>query len=122
MTSCGPILPHGSPPHHMTRTLSTTPADHGHTGQLARTRERVTSQFYPRGEERPRNPIIMVAAEQPSSVSFSFAGCGFLRVYHLGVVECLQRCIPRVLAEARFAGASAGALICNVCHLQGTPR
>ncbi|KAL8606866.1 hypothetical protein ACOMHN_036504 [Nucella lapillus] len=63
-----------------------------------------------------------MAAEVPcfTQPSFSFAGCGFLGVYHLGVVDCLQQHIPKqVLAKAKFAGASAGALVaasvvCNV--------
>jgi len=45
-------------------------------------------------------------------MNVSFSGCGFLGVYHLGVAAALRRHVPAaVLAEARFAGASAGALV-----------
>ncbi|XP_070611393.1 1-acylglycerol-3-phosphate O-acyltransferase Pnpla3-like [Erythrolamprus reginae] len=43
--------------------------------------------------------------------SVSFAGCGFLGVYHIGVATCLQERAPRLLRDARcIYGASAGAL------------
>ncbi|XP_060540120.1 patatin-like phospholipase domain-containing protein 2 isoform X1 [Pantherophis guttatus] len=43
--------------------------------------------------------------------SVSFAGCGFLGVYHIGVATCLQERVPRLLRDARcIYGASAGAL------------
>ncbi|XP_059150604.1 uncharacterized protein LOC131937326 [Physella acuta] len=44
--------------------------------------------------------------------SFSFSGCGFLGVYHVGVAACL-RDHTDVLSrkEIKFAGASAGALV-----------
>ncbi|KAH8245497.1 hypothetical protein KR032_010925, partial [Drosophila birchii] len=41
--------------------------------------------------------------------SLSFAGCGFLGIYHVGVAVCLRQHAPQLLLE-RFAGASAGAL------------
>ena len=44
--------------------------------------------------------------------SFSFSGCGFLGVYHIGVASCLRHHTDVVnRKEIRFAGASAGALV-----------
>uniref|UniRef100_A0A8D0FYC9 triacylglycerol lipase n=1 Tax=Strix occidentalis caurina TaxID=311401 RepID=A0A8D0FYC9_STROC len=43
--------------------------------------------------------------------SVSFAGCGFLGVYHIGAATCLQERAPHVIRDARHIyGASAGAL------------
>uniref|UniRef100_A0A8D2LVH2 triacylglycerol lipase n=1 Tax=Varanus komodoensis TaxID=61221 RepID=A0A8D2LVH2_VARKO len=43
--------------------------------------------------------------------SVSFAGCGFLGVYHIGVATCLQERAPHLIRGARqIYGASAGAL------------
>ncbi|XP_061438344.1 patatin-like phospholipase domain-containing protein 2 isoform X2 [Rhineura floridana] len=43
--------------------------------------------------------------------SVSFAGCGFLGVYHIGAATCLQERAPRIIRDARqICGASAGAL------------
>uniref|UniRef100_A0A8C0DL00 Acylglycerol transacylase n=1 Tax=Balaenoptera musculus TaxID=9771 RepID=A0A8C0DL00_BALMU len=45
--------------------------------------------------------------------SLSFAGCGFLGFYHIGVTRCLSERAPHLLRNARrFFGASAGALHC----------
>lgn len=44
--------------------------------------------------------------------SISFAGCGFLGIYHIGVASCLQDQAPFLVDNARHIyGASAGALI-----------
>uniref|UniRef100_A0A8D0BJH5 triacylglycerol lipase n=1 Tax=Salvator merianae TaxID=96440 RepID=A0A8D0BJH5_SALMN len=41
----------------------------------------------------------------------SFAGCGFLGVYHIGAAACLQERAPHLIRDARqICGASAGAL------------
>ncbi|XP_017050746.1 1-acylglycerol-3-phosphate O-acyltransferase PNPLA3 [Drosophila ficusphila] len=50
--------------------------------------------------------------------SLSFAGCGFLGIYHVGVAVCLRQHAPQLLLE-RIAGASAGALAacCLICDL-----
>lgn len=46
-----------------------------------------------------------------STWNISFAGCGFLGVYHIGVASCLQEHAPFLVANARKVyGASAGAL------------
>ncbi|XP_035828939.1 uncharacterized protein LOC101849893 [Aplysia californica] len=44
--------------------------------------------------------------------SFSFSGCGFLGVYHVGVAACLKDHTDVVnRKQIKFAGASAGALV-----------
>ncbi|XP_001509841.1 1-acylglycerol-3-phosphate O-acyltransferase PNPLA3-like [Ornithorhynchus anatinus] len=53
--------------------------------------------------------------------NFSFAGCGFLGFYHIGVLTCLNERAPHLLLGARkLCGASAGALSCAV-HLCQIP-
>ncbi|XP_023983267.1 1-acylglycerol-3-phosphate O-acyltransferase PNPLA3 isoform X2 [Physeter macrocephalus] len=53
--------------------------------------------------------------------SLSFAGCGFLGFYHIGVTRCLSERAPHLLRNARrFFGASAGALHCAF-FLSGVP-
>ena len=52
------------------------------------------------------------------SSNISFAGCGFLGIYHVGVATCIRQYAPH-LASDKIAGASAGAiaaagLVCNV--------
>lgn len=43
--------------------------------------------------------------------NISFAGCGFLGVYHVGVASCLREHAPFLVANAtHIYGASAGAL------------
>lgn len=52
------------------------------------------------------------AASEGAVPSFSFSGCGFLGVYHIGVASCLREHTDVVnRKEIRFAGASAGALV-----------
>uniref|UniRef100_A0A8C3W7M3 triacylglycerol lipase n=1 Tax=Catagonus wagneri TaxID=51154 RepID=A0A8C3W7M3_9CETA len=44
--------------------------------------------------------------------NISFAGCGFLGVYHVGVASCLREHAPFLVANAKHIyGASAGALV-----------
>uniref|UniRef100_A0A0F7Z0S1 triacylglycerol lipase n=2 Tax=Micrurus TaxID=8634 RepID=A0A0F7Z0S1_MICFL len=46
-----------------------------------------------------------------STWNISFAGCGFLGIYHVGVASCLQEHAPFLVANAKkIYGASAGAL------------
>ncbi|KAM5336044.1 1-acylglycerol-3-phosphate O-acyltransferase PNPLA3 [Glossophaga mutica] len=53
--------------------------------------------------------------------SLSFAGCGFLGFYHLGVTHCLSDRAPHLLRNARmFFGASSGSMHC-VTFLAGVP-
>jgi hypothetical protein len=49
--------------------------------------------------------------DHPCPMNLSFAGCGFLGVYHLGVAKCLVDHAPQFLRSIKaFAGASAGSL------------
>nr|XP_045619541.1 patatin-like phospholipase domain-containing protein 2 isoform X3 [Procambarus clarkii] len=49
-------------------------------------------------------------------MNFSFAGCGFLGIYHVGVAACLKKYAPNLLLN-KISGASAGALaaVCLLC-------
>lgn len=42
-------------------------------------------------------------------ISYSFAGCGFLGLYHVGVASCLREYAP-MGKNTKILGASAGAL------------
>lgn len=51
--------------------------------------------------------------------NLSFSGCGFLCVYHTGVVAAIKEYAPQ-LTKNKVCGASAGAIaaagiVCNVC-------
>ncbi|XP_056281136.1 patatin-like phospholipase domain containing 3 [Pseudoliparis swirei] len=53
------------------------------------------------------------------SWNLSFAGCGFLGIYHIGVASCLLEKAPYLLRGAtRLYGASAGALTASVLASQ----
>lgn len=54
-----------------------------------------------------------------SIMNFSFAGCGFLGIYHVGVASCLKQHAPQLVENATFLGASAGALVstCLMCGI-----
>ncbi|XP_057599311.1 patatin-like phospholipase domain-containing protein 5 [Hippopotamus amphibius kiboko] len=54
----------------------------------------------------------MTCFEKEGSWSLSFAGAGFLGLYHVGVTHCLGQRAPRLLGGAsRFYGSSSGALM-----------
>lgn len=54
-----------------------------------------------------------------SGWSLSFAGCGFLGIYHIGVASCLLEKAPFLVQGAtRLYGASAGALTASVLASQ----
>ncbi|KAM6216503.1 patatin-like phospholipase domain-containing protein 5 [Rhynchocyon petersi] len=58
----------------------------------------------------------MVTFEKDGSWSLSFAGAGFLGLYHVGVCHCLRERAPRVLLGAhRLYGSSTGALNALAC-------
>lgn len=42
-------------------------------------------------------------------MNLSFAGCGFLGIYHVGVAAGFRKYAPRILLN-KISGASAGAL------------
>ncbi|KAM7114525.1 uncharacterized protein WM277_020345 [Molossus nigricans] len=75
-----------------------------------------------RGPQSP-HPGLRPAAmdDHEHGWSLSFAACGFLGCYHIGVTHCLQERAPQLLRNARmFFGSSAGALHC-VTFLAGIP-
>jgi len=47
--------------------------------------------------------------KEKGKYNFSFAGCGFLGIYHVGVTTCLKKYAPHLLVD-KVSGASAGAL------------
>ena len=52
-------------------------------------------------------------------ISFTFAGCGFLGLYHVGVASCLREYAP-ISRNTKIGGASAGALaaMALACNIQ----
>nr|XP_046250189.1 patatin-like phospholipase domain-containing protein 2 isoform X2 [Scatophagus argus] len=47
--------------------------------------------------------------------SISFAGCGFMGIYYVGVASCILERFPRFVQDAsKISGASAGALMATV--------
>ncbi|CAF3700950.1 unnamed protein product [Rotaria sp. Silwood1] len=59
----------------------------------------------------------MVLKLNSSSINLSLAGCGFLGVYHIGVVCAFKEHAPEVL-NIKMAGCSAGALVA-ACAMSG---
>ncbi len=56
---------------------------------------------------------------QSLNYNLSFAGCGFLGIYHVGVICCIKRFAPQLYVHRPISGASAGGiaaamLICDV--------
>ncbi|XP_059482642.1 1-acylglycerol-3-phosphate O-acyltransferase Pnpla3-like isoform X2 [Neocloeon triangulifer] len=51
-------------------------------------------------------------------MNLSFAGCGFLGIYHVGVAACLKKYAPHLLLN-KISGASAGAIAgcCLLCDV-----
>ncbi|XP_014208809.1 patatin-like phospholipase domain-containing protein 2 isoform X2 [Copidosoma floridanum] len=51
-------------------------------------------------------------------MNLSFAGCGFLGIYHVGVAVCFKQYAPHLLLD-KISGASAGAIAacCLLCDL-----
>ncbi|XP_063233395.1 patanin-like phospholipase domain-containing protein atgl-1 isoform X2 [Bacillus rossius redtenbacheri] len=51
-------------------------------------------------------------------MNLSFAGCGFLGIYHIGVAGCFKKYAPHLISET-ISGASAGAITacCLLCDL-----
>ena len=53
-------------------------------------------------------------------MNLSFAGCGFLGLYHLGVAQTIVKHGSACLANVnKFAGASAGALVASILAIKG---
>lgn len=53
-----------------------------------------------------------------SKMNLSFAGCGFLGIYHVGVAVCFKKYAPHLLLD-KISGASVGALAatCLLCDM-----
>lgn len=53
-----------------------------------------------------------------TNMNLSFAGCGFLGIYHVGVAVCFKKYAPHLLLN-KISGASAGAIAacCLLCDL-----
>ncbi|KAA0183749.1 Patatin phospholipase domain-containing protein 2 [Fasciolopsis buskii] len=51
--------------------------------------------------------------------NLSFAGCGFLGLYHVGVCCCLKKLAPHLYQNKHISGSSAGAIaaVCLVCDV-----
>lgn len=65
----------------------------------------------PPGGAVPR-ALLSGAGARPGVLCFSFAGCSWLLLYHVGVAAALQERLPRrTLARAHWAGTSSGALV-----------
>lgn len=59
----------------------------------------------------------MILKSDPSQMNLSLCGCGFLGLYHIGVISAFKEHVPEVL-ENKMAGCSAGALVA-ACALSG---
>jgi len=44
-------------------------------------------------------------------LNFTFAGCGFMGIYHIGVASCLREYAPAHMINHKIGGASAGAMV-----------
>ena len=56
-----------------------------------------------------RNIFQQIKMSDYSEVNISFAGCGFIGIYHVGVSICLQKYAPDLL-RGKIGGSSAGAM------------
>lgn len=61
----------------------------------------------------------IVFAMYSREVSVALSGSGFLALYEVGALECLQKRWPRLLKTAKISGSSAGSLLaaCVVCEV-----
>ena len=53
--------------------------------------------------------IDSLSSGRTTAMNLSFAGCGFLGIYHVGVASCIREYAPHLAAD-KIAGASAGAI------------
>ncbi|GMT02855.1 hypothetical protein PENTCL1PPCAC_25029, partial [Pristionchus entomophagus] len=59
-----------------------------------------------------RPSICLLPLKQHTDLGLSFSGCGFLSLYHFGVVKCFLRSGKTLMSRVRrLSGASAGSLI-----------
>ena len=69
-------------------------------------------------ENKMNSPVewVLVGEEHLEKANITFSGCGFLGIYHIGVISCLKQHAPNYLQHfTNFGGASAGAL--SACTL-----
>lgn len=52
----------------------------------------------------------MEGPDQEKDLNFTFAGCGFMGIYHIGVASCLREYAPPHTIKNKIGGASAGAM------------
>ncbi|GMT34870.1 hypothetical protein PFISCL1PPCAC_26167, partial [Pristionchus fissidentatus] len=72
--------------------------------------EATTPELEQKMECRP--PICLIPIKEHTDFGLSLSGCGFLSVYHFGVVKCfLRNGQPLVSKIRRVSGASAGSLV-----------
>lgn len=62
-----------------------------------------------RGTTSSRGLRARIAGRKNSDMNLSFAGCGFLGIYHVGVAVCFKKYAPHLLLD-KISGASAGAI------------
>lgn len=67
---------------------------------------------------RERSRLHFQSPYLTTTMNLSFAGCGFLGIYHVGVAVAFKQYAPHLLLE-KIAGASAGALAatCLLCDM-----
>lgn len=53
--------------------------------------------------------MIPLQGRRARDMNLSFAGCGFLGIYHVGVAVCFKKYAPHLLLN-KISGASAGAI------------
>ena len=71
-------------------------------------------------DTRAKSSPLDVDFREVDRVNMSFAGCGFLGIYHLGVAKTLICNGPRFLERVdSFGGASAGSLIACIFAMDG---
>ena len=57
-----------------------------------------------------RDSVIADLVSGERRMNLSFAGCGFLGIYHVGVATCFGEYAPHLISD-KISGASAGALV-----------
>lgn len=55
------------------------------------------------------NKTEIVNKSRKTNMNLSFAGCGFLGIYHVGVAVCFKKYAPHLLLD-KISGASVGCL------------
>ena len=50
-------------------------------------------------------------------MNLSFSGCGFLGIYHIGVISAFREHAPEVIKNNKISGCSAGSMVaaCALC-------